>query len=61
MLDSDVIEHYRAEAEAKGTGYQTMINAALRAVVAKARRRANDDDPVTIGILRKVLREELHT
>ena len=30
MLDDDIIEYYRAkaEAEAEGTGHQTMINAA---------------------------------
>jgi uncharacterized protein (DUF4415 family) len=61
MLDDDIIEHFRAEAEAKGTGYQTMINAALRAVASKAKGGPKDDEPVTVGILRKVLREELHT
>jgi len=61
MLDDDIIEHFRAEAEARGTGYQTMINAALRAVLAKSQGRAKDDEPVTVGVLRKVLREELHT
>jgi hypothetical protein len=61
MLDDDIIEHFRAEAEAKGTGYQTMINAALRAFLAKSQGRHKDDEPVTVGVLRKVLREELHT
>lgn len=40
MLDDDIIEHFRAEAEVKGTGYQTIINAALRAVMAASRSRA---------------------
>jgi uncharacterized protein (DUF4415 family) len=61
MLDVDVIEHFRSEAEAKGTGYQTMINAALRAAIAKAPRHPKEDEPVTVAVLRKVLREELHT
>ena len=60
MLDDDIIEHFRAEAEARGAGYQTMINAALRAVVARSQGRPRDDEPVTVGVLRKVLREELH-
>ena len=61
MLDDDIIERFRAEAEAKGTGYQTMINAALRAFLAKSQGRLKDDEPVTVGVLRKVLREELQT
>jgi uncharacterized protein (DUF4415 family) len=60
MLDDDIIEYFRSEAEAKGTGYQTMINAALREVLAKS-RGAKDDQPLTVGVLRKVLREELRT
>lgn len=31
MLDNDIIEHYRAEAEVRGVGYQIAINEALRA------------------------------
>jgi uncharacterized protein (DUF4415 family) len=61
MLDDDIIEHFRAEAEAKGTGYQTMINAALRAATSKVRRSSKDDEPVTVSVLRKVLRDELQT
>jgi uncharacterized protein (DUF4415 family) len=33
MLDDDVIDHFRETAKALGTGYQTMINSALRAAV----------------------------
>lgn len=61
MLDDDIIEHFRAEAEAKGMGYQTMINAALRALLTKSQARSRDDEPVTVATLRKVLREELRT
>lgn len=60
MLDDDVLEFFRARAEAQGTGYQTMINAALREVVASEQGRSAEDRPVTVAVLRKVLREELH-
>lgn len=61
MLDDDLIEFFRAKAEAQGTGYQTMINATLRATVAEAKGKAvAEDQPVTVAVLRKVLREELH-
>lgn len=61
MLDDDLIEFFRAKAEAQGTGYQTMINATLRATVAEAKGKSvAEDQPVTVAVLRKVLREELH-
>ena len=60
MLDDDVIEFFRARAESLGTGYQTMINTALRAVVANAAAKKPEDKPITVATLRKVLREELH-
>ena len=60
MLDDDLIEFFRAKAEAQGTGYQTMINATLRATVAEERGRSAEDQPVTVATLRQVLREELH-
>ena len=52
-LDTDVIEAFRARAEAKGTGYQTMINDALREYLAKR------VSPVDARTLRRILREEL--
>lgn len=59
MLDDDVIDFFRTRAEAAGTGYQTMINAALRdAVSAMA---GHDTSPLTVEKLRQVLREELNT
>ncbi len=61
MLDDDVIEHFRAKAEAQGTGYQTMINSALRAAVETSRRKPADERPLTVGALRDVLRQELAT
>jgi hypothetical protein len=59
MLDDDVIEHFRAKAEAQGMGYQTMINSVLRTAIAESDRKSPDDRPVTVGVLREVLREEL--
>lgn len=57
MLDDDIIEAFRAKAEDAGAGYQTLINAALREVLATA----NDKEkPLTVAALRRVLREELH-
>lgn len=49
MLDDDVIEAFRARADAAGQGYQTMINAALRAAIDHAA------EPVTVGVLRNML------
>lgn len=60
MLDDDLIEFFRAKAEAQGTGYQTMINATLRATVADEQGKAADDQPLTAALLRQILREELH-
>lgn len=59
MLDDDVIEHFRSQAEAEGVGYQTLINALLRKVALSAKRSRPDDKPLTIATLRRVLREEL--
>ena len=59
MLDDDLIEFFRSKAEAQGAGYQTMINSSLREMVAAAKAKRPDDRPVTVAVLRKVLREEL--
>jgi len=57
ILDDEVIEHFRARAEAEGIGYQTLINSILRkAVVSASKPEAR---PLTIDELRRVLREEL--
>jgi len=53
-LDDDILAAFRARAEAEGKGYQTLINAALRATVDPSAA------PVTVETLRQVLREELH-
>ena len=60
MLDDEIIEFFRARADAQGSGYQTMINAALRAAVDQAKGKAAEDRPVTAAVLRMILREELH-
>jgi hypothetical protein len=51
MLDSAVIEAFRALAEAEGIGYQTLINRTLRNSLV--------DGPVGELTLRRVIREEL--
>ena len=49
MLDDDVIEAFRARGDASGQGYQTLINAALRAAIDP------DSAPVTVKALRAAL------
>ncbi len=51
MLDDDVIEAFRARGDAAGQGYQTLINAALRAAIDP------ESAPVTVKALRAVLDE----
>jgi len=51
MLDNDLLMTFRAQAESEGTGYQTLINQALRQAVGSA--------PVDEATLRRVIREEL--
>jgi uncharacterized protein (DUF4415 family) len=53
MLDDDVIEAFRAKAEAAGRGYQTLINEALRASLKE------DERPLTAKVMREIVREEL--
>ncbi|MDN5869946.1 MAG: BrnA antitoxin family protein [Nitrococcus sp.] len=53
MLDNDVIDAFRKQAEAKGVGYQTAINEALRSYIF-------EDAPLTANTLRQILRQELH-
>jgi hypothetical protein len=59
MLDDDVIEHFRAQADANGTGYQTLINLTLRKAMSPEAATKKSDMPVTASMLRKILREEL--
>lgn len=52
-LGDDVFEGFCERADQAGSGYQTMINQALREYLGKAPR------PVAEATLRRVLREEL--
>ena len=61
MLDDEIIEHFRAQAEAEGIGYQTLINSLLRKAVVGSKKSKAEDKPLTIATLRRVIREELHT
>lgn len=53
MIDDDIIEAFRARADAAGRGYQTLMNEALRAAIDP------EGAPVTVRTLRAVLRERL--
>ena len=61
MLDDDVIEHFRAQADAEGIGYQTLINAILRKAAVGTSKAKPEARPLTVATLRRVLREELHS
>ena len=52
-VDNDVLDTFRSRAENSGTGYQTMMNQALRAYLA------HSSTPVDEPTLRRVVREEL--
>ena len=52
-LDNDVIEAFRVKAEETKSGYQTLINDALRQHISSTGR------PVDTSTLRRILREEL--
>ncbi|MCZ7627425.1 MAG: CopG family transcriptional regulator [Candidatus Methylomirabilota bacterium] len=52
-IDNTVLDEFRARAERAGTGYQTMMNEALKAFLGKR------ESPVTEAVLRQVIREEL--
>jgi hypothetical protein len=53
FIDNAVLDAFRARAEKAGTGYQTMMNEALRRYLAET------DRPVTEKVLRQVLRQEI--
>jgi len=53
FIDNSTLAEFRARAEKAGTGYQTMMNEALRAYLTKT------EGPVTEGVLRNVLRQEI--
>ena len=53
FIDDAVLDQFRSRAEKSGTGYQTMMNDALRQFLSES------DQPVTEKTLRLVVREEL--
>ena len=53
FIDNAVLDEFRVRAEHAGTGYQTMMNEALRAYLSQS------GQPVTEQVLRHVLRQEL--
>jgi hypothetical protein len=52
-IDNAVLDEFRARAEQAGTGYQTMMNEALKGYLAIS------EAPVTESVLRRVIREEV--
>ena len=53
-IDDDVLEEFRNRADEAGSGYQTMMNEALREYLGKMKTPLDEDS------LRRILREELH-
>jgi len=53
FIDNAVLDGFRARAEKAGTGYQTMMNEALREYLSES------DHPVTEKALRQILRQEM--
>lgn len=53
FIDNSVLDEFRARAEKAGTGYQTMMNEALRSYLSET------DQLVTEKVLRQVLRQEM--
>ena len=53
FIDNSVLDEFRTRAEKAGTGYQTMMNDALRRYLSET------DQPVTEKTLRQVLRQEM--
>ena len=54
-LDDEVIDEFRERADEAGSGYQTLINEALRDYLSKSPKLSDVDS------LRKILREELQS
>jgi len=53
FIDNSILDEFRARALRAGTGYQTMMNEALKHFIAQ------DEAPVTESQLRHVLRQEM--
>ena len=53
FIDNSVLAEFRARAERAGSGYQTLMNEALRTYLSQV------EQPVTEKMLRQVLRQEM--
>lgn len=53
FIDNSVLDEFRVRAQKAGTGYQTMMNDALRQYLSET------DQPITERTLRQVLRQEM--
>jgi len=53
FIDNIVLDEFRERAKQAGTGYQTMMNDALRKYLA------GSDQPITEKMLRQILRQEM--
>ena len=52
-IDDSTLDEFRSRAENSGTGYQTMMNEALKDYLSKI-----TEQPVTESVLRRILKEE---
>jgi len=52
-IDDDILEEFRKRADGAASGYQTMINEALREYLGKSKK------PLDEETLRRVIREEI--
>lgn len=53
FIDNAILDEFRTRAEKASSGYQTLMNEALRSYLSRA------SSPVTEDVLRNVLREEM--
>jgi hypothetical protein len=53
FIDNAILQAFRAEAEKRGTGYQTMMNDALRSYLAES------SQPLTKADLLRIIRQEM--
>jgi BrnA antitoxin of type II toxin-antitoxin system len=53
-LDNAILDEFRARAERAGTGYQTLVNEALKTFLT-----VQQNDMVNEATLRRIIREEL--
>ncbi len=61
MLDPDIIEHFKAEAENSRTGYQTLINQTLRESIQGSERSDPFEDLLRDKKALRRLKAELET